>query len=727
MQSNSAGNAIEADEVPEAPAALESVLCTDELNRRPTRPPDYEAENRALLALAQALGDSPATILQTLTDTILKTLKAESAGISLVTEDGSRFYWPAISGAWKPHIGGGTPRNFGPCGDVLDRDIPLMFGRLQRRYTYFKPVQPQVEEAILVPFHVGGKTVGTVWAVAHTALRRFDAEDMRQLQSLGRFASAAYQAFQAIHGLEQEGKALRDSERQFREMIDSLPAAIYTTDAQGRLTHFNPACVEFSGRAPQLGTDHWCVTWKLYYPDGTPMPHDTCPMAIALKEGRVIRGAEAIAERPDGTRVWFEPYPMPLRDAGGTIVGGINMLVDITARKQVEERLREAKQEAEAASRAKDMFLAMLSHELRTPLAPVFMTLTALELQPELPPDLRKDVTMMRRNVELEVKLIDDLLDISRITTGKLRLQFERLDINEILTHVCETCRSNILEKGIRLHCDLDPGAGLVLGDPARLQQVFWNLLNNAAKFTPPGGDIHFTTQRSDDNGQRKRVRVTVRDTGMGIEPQLLPRIFDAFEQGELRITRQFGGIGLGLAISKLLVEQHRGTISAHSEGPGKGATFVVELPALSRKPAASTSSQPQPNAGAGAGPLRLMVVEDHADTAVVLSKLLTASGHAVKTATTAAAALALAGEHRFDIVISDLGLPDMTGYELMKQLKAQCGVKGIAMSGYGMEDDIKKGEQAGFSAHLVKPVNIARLEASIRHVAANANGHATQ
>src|SRR5258706_8382278 len=272
----------------DAAAPLESVLCTEELHRRPKRPADYQSENRALVALAQALADSPRTILQTLADTILEVLKAGSAGISLVTDDGTRFHWPAIAGMWKPHIGGGTPRDFGPCGDVLDRDIPLMFCHVERRYTYFQPVTPLMEECLLVPFYIKGKAVGTIWAVAHSQHRKFDAEDLRLLESLGRFASAAYQAVQSLKMLKQEGNALRDSERHFREMIDALPAAIYTPDAQGRLTHFNPACVAFSGRTPELGTDHWCVTWKLYYPDGTPMPHDQCPMAIALKERRII-------------------------------------------------------------------------------------------------------------------------------------------------------------------------------------------------------------------------------------------------------------------------------------------------------------------------------------------------------------------------------------------------------------------------------------------------------
>ncbi len=403
------------------------------------------------------------------------------------------------------------------------------------------------------------------------------------------------------------------------------------------------------------------------------------------------------------------------------MVGASKIARDITGRKQAEEQILRAKQEAEAASRAKDMFLAVLSHELRTPLAPVFMTLTALEMDSDLAPALREDVTMMRRNVELEVRLIDDLLDISRITSGKLHLHSETLDINQLIRHVCATCQQNILEKGIHLHCDLDANIGDVAGDPARLQQVLWNLLNNAAKFTPEGGDIYVTTHYTQDDPGTGRVRVTVRDTGKGIAAEILPRIFDAFEQGESGVTRQFGGLGLGLAISKRLVERHGGSIRAHSEGPNEGATFIVELPALSRTHAVDEVPAPsRALANAGAGPLRLMVVEDHADTARVLSRLLKASGHIVRTATSAADALALAEQHPFDILISDLGLPDMTGYELMQKIKARSGARGIAMSGYGTEDDIKKGEEAGFSAHLTKPVNFHQLEQSIRRVAQN-------
>ena len=206
---------------------LESILCTEELNQRPSRHPDYEAENRALVLLVRALANSPRIILQTLADTILEVFQADSAGISLLTKEdgGKRFYWPAIAGVWQPHVGGGTPRDFGPCGDVLDRNIPLMFRHFERRYTYFLPVTPPVEECLLVPFYVEGKAVGTIWAITHDDRRTFDAEDMRQLVSLGRFASAAYQAVESLGALEQQSAKLRDSEIRYRRLFESAAGA----------------------------------------------------------------------------------------------------------------------------------------------------------------------------------------------------------------------------------------------------------------------------------------------------------------------------------------------------------------------------------------------------------------------------------------------------------------------------------------------------------------------
>jgi PAS domain S-box-containing protein len=819
-----------------APVSLESILCTDELDRRPSRAQDFEAENRALVALAQALADSPRSIFQTLADTILDVLRSDSAGISLLTEDEERFYWPAIAGVWKPHIGGGTPRDFGPCGDVLDRNMPLMFRHVERRYEYFLPVTPPVEECLLVPFYVQAKAVGTIWAIAHSERRKFDAEDMRQLVSLGRFTASAYQVVGSLDLMEKHAAALRDREHSFREMMNSLPAAVYTTDIEGRITHFNRACVELSGRTPVLGSDHWCVSWKLYRPDGTSLSHDECPMAIALKERRAVRDQMIIVERPDGTRASIMPYPTPLRDRQGKIIGGINMLLDvtrsneaeiasrrlaaivessddaivsktlegiitswnrgaekifgytpaeaigqhisliiplerraeeddvlahlrrgekidhfeterqtkdgrrlnisltvspikdstgriigaskvardITERKRGEEQLLEAKREAEAASHAKDKFLAALSHELRTPLTPVLMTVAAMDINSDLAPELRDDIAMIRRNVELEAKLIDDLLDLSLALSGKLRLDLETVEVNEVVHHVCEICRPFVLEKRINLHCDLPDPSPFVKADPARLQQVLWNLLRNATKFTPERGDISVIVSPTTEN----RVRLQVRDSGIGIAPDVLPYIFDAFEQGDADITREFGGMGLGLAITKNLVELHRGTIRAESGGAKQGSTFTLEFPLVSKK--VDEQARPAESASASGEALRILFVDDNDDTAFVLSKFLTASGYLVKTAGSAVAALELASKEPFDIMVSDIGLPDVNGYELMKQIRAFYPIQGIAMSGYGMEDDLRKSREAGFSDHIVKPASLSQLERSIHRLRRN-------
>jgi two-component system CheB/CheR fusion protein len=431
-------------------------------------------------------------------------------------------------------------------------------------------------------------------------------------------------------------------------------------------------------------------------------------MAIALRERREICGHEIVIERPDGSRRNVLPFPRLIRDRGGKIVGALNMLVDITETKRTEAALKEA---ADAARRAKDRFLAVLSHELRTPLTPVAMAAAALAVNADLPPALRDEVDMIRRNVDLEINLIDDLLDLGRITSGKLRLQVQWLDANDAVKQVCEICRGQILEKHIQLHCDLDADAGEVNADPARLRQVLWNVLKNAVKFTPEGGNIDVTTARSSAG-----VKITVRDTGIGIAEEKLPGVFAAFEQGGSPVARQFGGLGLGLAISKALIELQHGQIFVASDGIGKGSTFTIVLPGQNGK-MENREMKTEAGSNGRSASLRLLLVEDHADTARMLGKLLGSAGYTVRTARDAAGALDLASKESFDLVVSDIGLPDATGYHLMEQIKKQYGIVGIAMSGYGMDEDIRKSQEAGFSDHLVKPISFAQLDQAIQRL----------
>jgi PAS domain S-box-containing protein len=309
----------------------EAVVRTSELSVRPSRPPNFEAENRALAYLIQELAAAPSIVMQKIAETALSLCAAHSAGISVLEKENGCdiFRWRAVAGRWSGYLGSTVPRETSASTLVLNGG-GMLLSHPERYYPIPPHVSPPVSEVLLLPFYEEGRPVGTIWVVSHDDSRRFDKEDERVLTSLSRFASAAYQILGARD-------RTRDSELRFGAMLEALPAAIYTTDADGRITHFNQAAVHFSGRVPELGTDHWCVSWKLYRPDGSPLPHDQCPMALALKEGRIVRGSELIAERPDGQRIWVMPYPTPLRDSEGRIVGGVNMLVDITERKRAEE------------------------------------------------------------------------------------------------------------------------------------------------------------------------------------------------------------------------------------------------------------------------------------------------------------------------------------------------------------------------------------------------------
>ncbi|HSK80475.1 MAG TPA: ATP-binding protein, partial [Thermoanaerobaculia bacterium] len=368
--------------------------------------------------------------------------------------------------------------------------------------------------------------------------------------------------------------------------------------------------------------------------------------------------------------------------------------------------------QAQAASRAKDHFLAALSHELRTPLTPVLLKTAMLRESPDLAPEIRTDLRMIQRNVELEAKLIDDLLDLTRITRGKLALHREVTDVHLLLDHVVKICADDVAGK--RLHVDLRPEARerYVWADEARLQQVFWNLLKNAVKFTPAGGGIEIRTV----NEEPGSIRIDVIDRGIGIEPETLPRLFSAFEQGDATITRTFGGLGLGLAICKALVDRHGGTLSGVSAGRGKGATFTVVLETVSTPSREQRAVAVAPTSAQR--PLRLLLVEDHEPTLEVMTALLEAAGHQVKAARDLASGRRLAAAGDFDLLVSDLGLPDGSGLDLMRELHERYGLRGIAVSGYGMEEDLRRSRDAGFAEHLVKPVDPAKLKAAIARAA---------
>jgi signal transduction histidine kinase/CheY-like chemotaxis protein len=392
------------------------------------------------------------------------------------------------------------------------------------------------------------------------------------------------------------------------------------------------------------------------------------------------------------------------------------------AARRTEERLTQvidsttgvehAQRELEEANRAKDQFLAVLSHELRTPLTPVLATVAALEEDPTIPADARASLRMVRRNVELESRLIDDLLDLTRVNRGKLQMVSEVVGVHELIRTAIEAaCQEEARAKELRMVLELNAERDEVWGDPVRLQQVIWNLLRNAVKFTPPKGKI---LVRSSSVEQLLRVEFV--DNGMGIDGNSLPKIFNAFEQADEAIKGRFGGLGLGLAISKGLVEAQGGRLSASSDGLGKGSTFTLEMilaEAEMRQKPRNAGFRPQPEPE----PLRILLVEDHEDTARVMSKLLRSFNHRVTLATDFTTALQAVQAENFDLLISDLGLPDGNGRDLMRQAQKKHTVRGIALSGYGMESDVRASLEAGFAEHLTKPVNIVQLQEAIRRV----------
>jgi len=386
-------------------------------------------------------------------------------------------------------------------------------------------------------------------------------------------------------------------------------------------------------------------------------------------------------------------------------------------KRQAEEReslIREqaiaehARVEAERASEAKDRFLAMLSHELRTPLTPVLASVFMLEREDNVPKVIHESLQLIRRNVELEARLIDDLLDLTRISKGKVQLSFEIVDAHTLLRNALEICQFEIEQKKLELRSEFAATKVYLQADPARLQQIFWNLIKNAVKFTPHGGKLGIRTTNN-GNGQ---FRLEVEDSGCGIDPGVLPRIFHAFEQAG---RTQLGGLGLGLAISKALVEAHHGSISAESQGRDSGATFTALFPTCERNAIPESSDAPRSTAKRRF--VRLLLVEDHEDTNRSLTRMLRRRGYEVHPANDIRSALDIATRKQFDVLVSDIGLPDGSGIDLLKALRAKRDVFGIALSGYGMEEDIRRSGEAGFSHHLVKPVDLNKLDSIIQEM----------
>jgi PAS domain S-box-containing protein len=503
--------------------------------------------------------------------------------------------------------------------------------------------------------------------------------------------------------------ALYETAEQFHILVDSVEEyAIYLLDPNGDVITWNTGAQKIKGYSAEeiVGKN-----FASFY---------TAEDVAAEKPQRNLREAcrcgyirdHGLRVRKDGSTFEAEVIITALRDDAGKIRGFSKVTRDITD--QIRTREFEAEKiAAQKASKAKDDFLAALSHELRTPLTPALAAATYLEDNAEkLPPQFVEDIAIIKRNVQLQARLIDDLLDLTRIARGKLHLEWEDCDAHTVIRNALETASSAIASKKLKLSTRFEAKEFHILADCIRLQQVFWNLINNAVKFTAQGGEI--TIRTFNDTAGRFHFEIT--DTGIGIEPQRLGSLFQPFEQADPSVTRQFGGLGLGLAISKRLIDLHRGAIEAESRGRTFGATFKITLDTLPEEGAATGSNDRVSNKTAKL--LRILLVDDHRDTRRTLSRLLTHFGNDVVTADNVRSAKEIIGSDHIDLLLCDIGLPDGSGYEVAAQARATGKIKAVALTGFGTDDDIRRSKEAGFDFHLVKPINFQELQNVLDQVA---------
>jgi PAS domain S-box-containing protein len=515
---------------------------------------------------------------------------------------------------------------------------------------------------------------------------------------------------------------MKRSELRFRRLFESTQDGIISLDfATRKITDANPFMTKMLGytRDELIGRELWQI--------GLLKDEGASQSAFReLQERGFIRYEDLPLETKGGERRDVE-FVSNLYDEAGQKVIQCNVR-DITDRRVSDaalrnavDRLRSAQRATERASKAKDEFLAALSHELRTPLTPVLMAVAALREDERIPADVREQFAMMERNIGLEARLIDDLLDLTKVSQGKLQLRIESCDAHNLIGRAIDIVLQDASEKSITIERAFGAQRRFVMIDPTRFQQVIWNLLRNAVKFTPKGGKISIRTGERIDREGENWLRIDVTDSGIGIDPARLEQIFKPFDQGGLTGDHRFGGLGLGLAIARAVTDLHGGSISASSAGVNRGATFVVEMPcALDQPQGVVNTAAGAPAAlsttGVQAAPvsLAILLVEDHDSTLKTLCRLLQREGHRVSTATTIADALDTASLERFDLVISDLGLPDGSGTELMEKLRERHGLRGIALSGYGTHEDICRSHAAGFMVHLLKPVSIVEIRRAI-------------
>jgi len=524
-------------------------------------------------------------------------------------------------------------------------------------------------------------------------------------------------------------EALRQSEERFRLLVEGVvDYAIFMLDPNGYIMTWNVGAQRIKGfSAEEIIGQHFSRFYPLDAIQGGWPEHE---LQVAAELGRFED--EGWRVRKDGSQFRASVIITALRDERGHLRGFGKVTRDLSERRRVEaletdgaqreqllEAERSARIEAQRAVRIKDEFLATLSHELRTPLNAILGWAQILRKHTELKvDDLNRGAEAIERNARAQVQLIDELLDLSRIMAGRIRLDVQRLALSEIVDGLIESMQPGAQAKGIHLEKIVKSTRELVSGDPSRLQQVMWNLMSNAIKFTPKGGRVQVTLQR-----RESQLEFSVSDTGIGIPPEYLPQVFDRFSQKDSSTGRSYGGLGLGLAIAKQLTELHGGTLTANSAGEGKGATFILALPISFARPedaeehrhrsATSPASEEEPLLPSLAG-VRVLVVDDELDARELVKRVLEEQGASVGIAASGEEALGILETSETDVLVSDIGMPGMDGYQLMRRIRAEepAGkhIAAVALTAFARAEDRKRALLAGYQSHLSKPFDIAEL-----------------
>jgi len=730
-----------------APVSLDEVITTEELNRRPSRAPDHAAESAALVGLMHSLKEARPDLLQELAESAMRLCRADSAGISIAETEGGNeiFRWHASAGRWAPYLRQTIPRHASPCGVVLDRGEPLMMALPERHFAYDLAGEvPPVREALLVPFFDEGAIVGTLWVIAHDRDTHFDAEDLRLLRSLSEFASIAFhvrkqqaklgdalnrevtgtQLLRSLSvGLIGEG----DVDELFQKIIESAKQIMHSQFASLQRLEPNGELhlLAWSGFHPESARH-----WQTISTDSVTSCAETSRALVRstiadAEKAPELRGTQDLEEfRRSGIR---SMQSTPLISRNGKQVGVVSThwsdvhvpgegelrLFDVLAR-QAADLIERTNTEAvlRDADRRKDEFLAVLGHELRNPLAPLRTGIELLERGGSEARIVDGVHAMMRRQVTHLTRLVDDLLDLSRITRGDIELRRQTLDLRVVTEAAMELVRPLVDQRQHRMRIVHADTPLWVEGDLDRITQVVANLLANAAKYMSPGGEIVLRTQADVDD-----VLLSVSDRGFGIPVERLPEIFEMFVQvPEHRARRGGGGLGIGLALSRQLVELHGGTLTAASTGTDQGSEFTVRLPRAADVGVFVADASPMP-AAVEREPRRILIVDDNVDAAQTLRDVLQLSGHTVAVAHDGPASLDMFEAFDPDVCLLDIGLPMMDGYELARRIRAKAnghGIRLVAITGWGQDTDRQRSRDAGFDLHLTKPVDLDDLEAAL-------------